>query len=98
VPRPRPERRLGRPGRVATMASSPRHSDAPSTAAATAGRVLGTAVARARSSGAPLASARSLGRATGHARRLGRAARAAKAVPGVSPPATTPPRSQASSS
>ena len=47
-------------------------------AAATAGRLFGTAVAKARESGAPLAAARGLGRTTGHARRIGRAAAATK--------------------
>jgi hypothetical protein len=55
--------------------------DAVTIAAGTAGRLLGTAVARARDSGAPLAAARGLGRATGHARRLGRVASAGKTVP-----------------
>jgi len=49
--------------------------------AAMAGRLVGTALAKARDSGAPLAAARGLGRVTGHARRLGRAARASRSSP-----------------
>jgi hypothetical protein len=66
-------------------------SDAAAVVAATAGRVVGTAVAKARSSGAPSAAARGLGRATGHARRLGRAARQARPAPGAPEPTAAPP-------
>ncbi len=80
VPRPRPSRRA-----ASADVASPSHpvasSEAVSAAAATAGRVVGTAVAKLRDSDAPLAAARGLGRATGHARRLGRAVRVAKATP-----------------
>jgi len=96
VPRPRPNRR----GVVhAANASGPSGgSDAVSTVAATAGRVVGTAMAKVRDSDAPLVAARGLGRATGHARRLGRAARAAKATPDPSQPVQVPPGSSAPSS
>ncbi len=77
VPRPRPSRRAASVG-DAGVSSPAGSSDAVSAVAATAGRVVGTAVARVRGSDAPLAVARGLGRATGHARRLRRAARAAK--------------------
>jgi hypothetical protein len=77
VPHPRPSRRGAQAG-VADGSSAAGGSDAVSTVAATAGRVVGTAVAKVRGSDAPLLAARGLGRATGHARRLGRAARAAK--------------------
>jgi hypothetical protein len=66
-------------------------SDAVSAAAATAGRVVGTAVAKVRDSGAPLVAARSLGRAAGHARRLGRAARATRATSDAPNPVAVPP-------
>jgi hypothetical protein len=64
--------------------------------AATAGRLVGTAVAKARDSDVSSVAARSLGRATGHARRVGRAARAAttaKEAPasGPVPPTTSTP-------
>lgn len=58
--------------------------------AATAGRVVGVAVAKARDSSAPSAAARGLGRATGHARRIGRAAREAASAPNGSKPAPAP--------
>ena len=77
VPRPRPSRRGAQTG-VARGATAAGGSDAVTTVAATAGRVVGTAVAKVRGSDAPLVAAHGLGRATGHARRLGRAARAAK--------------------
>ncbi len=66
-------------------------SDAVSTVAATAGRVVGTAVAKVRDSGAPLVAARSLGRAAGHARGIGRAARAARATSDAPHPVVVPP-------
>jgi hypothetical protein len=58
--------------------------------ATTAGRVVGTAVAKARNSGAPAAAARGLGRATGHARRIGRAAREARSAPAPAEPGPAP--------
>ncbi len=69
--------------------SSP--SDTAGAVAATAGRLVGTAVAKARDSDVPTVAARSLGRATGHARRIGRAARAAKTAPAAAPPASAAP-------
>jgi hypothetical protein len=77
VPRPRPNRRAAQVGMMDGTGAAGA-SDAVSTVAATAGRVVGTAVSRVRSSDAPLVAARGLGRVTGQARRLGRAARAAK--------------------
>jgi hypothetical protein len=68
----------------AVTSTSASRADAAAAVAATAGRVVGTAVAKARNSGAPSAAARGLGRATGHARRIGRAARSARSVPGGS--------------
>ncbi len=91
VPRPRPERG-GSPARAAP-GGSPARADAPSTAAASAGRLLGTAVARARDSRAPLHAARGLGRATGHARRMGRAAAAGKPASDASREMSVPPGS-----
>ena len=90
VPRPRPERgaKSSRPGSGAGDGSA---SDPASLAAATAGRLLGTAVGRARRSRAPLNAARGLGRATGHARRLGRASTSGKAAPDPSEPVRVPP-------
>jgi hypothetical protein len=72
-----------RPDRGASRSQGARGGRAPSagvssTAAASAGRLFGTAVARARDSRAPMNAARGLGRATGHARRLGRTAAAGK--------------------
>lgn len=66
VPPPRPQAGAGNLGSGAPRAAP--------TTAETAGRLLGTAVGRARRSQAPLTAARGLGRMTGHARRLGRAA------------------------
>ncbi len=77
VPRPRPSRRGAQAG-VADGTGAGGGSDAVSTVATAAGRVVGTAVAKVRGSDAPLVAARGLGRATGHARRLGRAVRVAK--------------------
>jgi hypothetical protein len=92
VPRPRPSRRS--PSADVTVASGPAGTpDAVSTMAATAGRVVGTAVAKVRGSDAPLVAARGLGRVTGHARRLGRAARAAKVSQDASQPVRVPPGS-----
>ena len=70
VPRPRASRQPA-PAGAANASSSAGSSDAVSAVAATAGRVVGTAVAKARGSDAPRVAARSLGRATGQARRLG---------------------------
>jgi hypothetical protein len=100
VPRPRPERGAGRSvarpaGRTSSSASQ--GPDAVMAAAATAGRLLGTAVAKARDSSAPSAAARGaargLGRATGHARRLGRAAAAGKTAPSAPRAVAVPPSS-----
>jgi hypothetical protein len=77
VPRPRPSRRGAQAG-LADGTGAGGGSDAVSTLAATAGRVMGTTVAKVRGSDAPLVAARGLGRATGQARRFGRAVRAAK--------------------
>jgi len=71
-------------------------SDPAAAVAATAGRLVGTAVAKARESDVHSVAARSLGRATGHARRIGRAARAARSAPdavvsGPVPPKTSTP-------
>ncbi|MGD0440697.1 MAG: hypothetical protein ABSB52_08725 [Acidimicrobiales bacterium] len=96
VPRPRPSRR-GAPAGVGTS-SPPGGAEAVSTAAATAGRVVGSAVARVRGSDAPLVAARGLGRATGQARRLGRAARAAKEAKSSSQSVGVPPGSPTPSS
>lgn len=71
VPPPRPQ-----PGALVQASGAP---VAPPSAAQTAGRLLGTAVGKARRSQAPLSAARGLGRMTGHARRLGRAAASASA-------------------
>ena len=79
---------------TAAVQSSP--SDPAGAVAATAGRLVGTAVAKARDSDMPSVAARSLGRATGHARRIGRAARAAKTVPEAAPTAPAPPETSAS--
>ncbi|MGA3354008.1 MAG: hypothetical protein ABSD85_12610 [Acidimicrobiales bacterium] len=107
VARPRPERGAkptgaGTAGSI-TGAALPGNSrpdgppsdtgDVISIAAGTAGRILGSAVAKARDSGAPLAAARGLGRVTGHARRLGRATAAGKAGPPTSQSGGAPPRS-----
>ena len=75
VSSPRPERGALRQRALPARQS---HGGGSSSAAASAGRLFGTAVARARESRAPLNAARGLGRATGHARRLGRAAAAGK--------------------
>jgi len=91
VPRPRPEQSADR-AQAAPAGGRP-GAGVSSTAAASAGRVFGTAVARARESRAPLNAARGLGRATGHARRLGRAAAARKTAPNASPPVSVPPGS-----
>jgi len=92
VPAPRPERQpaFARGGRSSSSAAS---SEGAPTAVATAGRLLGTAVARARDSRAPLTAARGLGRMTGQARRLGRAAAAGKAAPEAEQPVSVPPAS-----
>lgn len=87
VPAPRPPRPTRRiapraAGNFETPGPGPvpgGSREAPSTAASTAGRLFGTAMAKARDSRAPLTAARGLGRMTGQARRLGRAAAAAKA-------------------
>lgn len=81
----------GSVGPAAASSRPPRENgqDAVTAAAATAGRLFGTAVAKARDSGAPLAAARGLGRATGHARRIGRAAAATKTA--SSAPSSTAP-------
>ena len=96
VPRPCPSRR--RAAGAANASGPSGGSDAVSTVAATAGRVVGTAMAKVRGSDAPLVAARGLGRATGHARRLGRAARATKATADPSQPVHVPPGSSAPSS
>jgi hypothetical protein len=90
VPRPRPARDATGAAATAT-GSSAGGTDAASVAAANAGRLLGTAVARARQSRAPLKAARGLGRATGHARRLGRVAAAGKPATEESRPVRVPP-------
>ncbi|MGO9964264.1 MAG: hypothetical protein ACLPUG_12670 [Acidimicrobiales bacterium] len=95
VPRPRASRH---PAPTSAATSSSGSSDAVSTVAATAGRVVGTAVAKARGSDAPRVAVRSLGRATGQARRLARAARATKAARDSSQPVHVPPGSSAPSS
>jgi hypothetical protein len=87
VPRPRAKRGSAQ---AADDAGAAPGSDAVSTVATTAGRVVGTAVARARSSHAPLTAAHSLGRAAGYARRLGRAAAAGRSAGGSSQPVPTP--------
>ena len=69
VPRPRASRHPA-PAGAANASSSSGSSDAVSAVAATAGRVVGTAVAKARGSDAPRVAVRSLGRATGQARRF----------------------------
>ena len=104
VERARPERRTRR-GRAAsssgpanttadaTKGPAPTRNDSPDAvaiAAGTAGRLLGTAVARAKDSGAPLAAARVWAR-HGHARRLGRAATAPKTVPPAPKSSPLPP-------
>lgn len=97
VPRPRASRHPA-PAGAANASSSSGSSDAVSAVAATAGRVVGTAVAKARGSDAPRVAVRSLGRATGQARRLARAARATKAARDSSQPVHVPPGSSAPSS
>jgi len=104
-PRPRPERggrRKGSSPAGAYRADGGRAGalgateapDAVTVVAGTAGRLLGTAVKKARGSGAPLAAARGLGRATGHARRIGRAATAAgKEAPRAPQPVVVPDKS-----
>ncbi|MGD0944598.1 MAG: hypothetical protein ABR972_10040 [Acidimicrobiales bacterium] len=90
VPRPRPERGAALPS-AASGAGLSDGSDAASAAAATAGRLLGTAVAKARQSHAPLVAARGLGRVTGRVRRLGQAVAAAKPPSDTSQPVRVPP-------
>ena len=97
VPRPRASRHPA-PARAANASRSSGSSDAVSAVAATAGRVVGTAVAKARGSDAPRLAVRSLGRATGQARRLARAARETKATRDSSQPVHMPPGSSAPSS
>jgi hypothetical protein len=87
VPAPRPDRGAAR----ARAAAGRPSSGASSTAAASAGRLIGSAVSRARDSRAPLNAARGLGRATGHARRLGRAAAGAKPAPDATRSVAVPP-------
>jgi hypothetical protein len=87
VPAPRPDRGAAR----ARAAAGRPSSGASSTAAASAGRLFGSAVSRARDSRAPLNAARGLGRATGHARRLGRAAAGAKPAPDATRSVAVPP-------
>jgi len=77
-------------------ADKSRPSDPAGAVAATAGRLVGTAVAKARDSDVPSVAARSLGRATGHARRIGRAARAARAAPDATTSAPAPPEKSSS--
>jgi hypothetical protein len=89
VPAPRPDRGAARSRAAGPVRRSP--SGASSTAAASAGRLFGSAVSRARDSRAPLNAARGLGRATGHARRLGRAAAAAKPAPDAPRSVAVPP-------
>jgi len=97
VPRPRASRHPA-PAGAANAPSSSGSSGAVSAVAATAGRVVGTAVAKARGSDAPRLAVRSLGRATGQARRLARAARETKATRDSSQPVHMPPGSSAPSS
>ena len=100
VPRPRASRHPA-PAGAANAPSSSGSSDAVSAVsavAATAGRVVGTVVAKARGSDAPRLAVRSLGRATGQARRLARAARETKATRNSSQPVHMPPGSSAPSS
>ena len=97
VPRPRASRHPA-PAGAANASRSSGSSDAVSAVAATAGRVVGTAVAKARGSDAPMVAVRSLGRATGRARRLARAARETKATRDSSQPVHMPPGSSAPSS
>ena len=97
VPRPRASRHPA-PAGAANAPSSSGSSGAVSAVAATAGRVVGTAVAKARGSDAPRLAVRSLGRATGQARRLARAARETKATRNSSQPVHMPPGSSAPSS
>jgi hypothetical protein len=78
------------PSSGASAESGASRADAAALVATTAGRVVGTAVAKARNSGAPRAAARGLGRATGHARRLGRAAREARSAPAAAEPGPVP--------
>jgi len=96
VPRPRASRHPA-PAGAANASRSSGSSDAVSAVAATAGRVVGTAVAKARGSDAPRLAVRSLGRATGQARRLARAARETKATRDSSQPVHMPPGSSAPS-
>ena len=84
VARPRVSKRKLSTGEATASRSATSSGDAVTTVATTAGRVFGTAVARARGSDAPRVAVRSLGRATGQARRLARAARAGKGAPGES--------------
>ena len=95
VPRPRVSRRPASAG--VANSKRPVSSDAVSAVATTAGRVVGTAVARARGSDAPRIAARSLGRATGQARRLARAARENKMTTDSDQPVRVPPGSSAPS-
>jgi hypothetical protein len=97
VPRPRASRHPA-PAGAANAPSSSGSSGAVSAVAATAGRVVGTVVAKARGSDAPRVAVRSLGRATGQARRLARAARETKATRNSSQPVHMPPGSSAPSS
>jgi len=97
VPRPRASRHPA-PAGAANAPSSSGSSGAVSAVAATAGRVVGTVVAKARGSDAPRVAVRSLGRATGQARRLARAARETKATRDSSQPVHMPPGSSAPSS
>ena len=91
VPSPRPEK--GAPREQAAPGHPSPGAGSSSTAAASAGRLFGTAVARARESRAPLNAARGLGRATGHARRLGRAAAEAKTASNAPTSVAVPPGS-----
>ena len=104
VARPRPERGARRSTAGGSLGGAGANDPSPSggnvespdavvVAAATAGRILGTAVKKARGSSAPFTAARGLGRATGHARRIGRAAAASKPAPAAPGPGGVPPRS-----
>ncbi|MGA3214213.1 MAG: hypothetical protein ABSD97_00800 [Acidimicrobiales bacterium] len=88
VPRPRPAKPTPGGAGATGVPSAP---DATAVAAATAGRLLGTAVARARESRAPLKAARGLGRVTGHARHIGRVATAGKSSSEASRPVPATP-------
>jgi hypothetical protein len=87
---PRPGLRFGRSGSLifgATSGGSTGHSDTVSTVATSAGRVVGTAIAKARDSNVPKDAARGFGRAVGRARHLGRATRSASSTSATRRPA-----------